>query len=179
MKYVRLESDGHLRAYDDYWNQGYPGYDVFTQYIDGGESGDCTYPTICGNYSVCSEGQCSCPGPVNGTSYFQPIKDRRLDLGCSLVVPLSCEASKNHILIEIQNITYCPLLDKSIPEINPNYQNISLRTCTEACLENCSCKAAIYYSSGHCYLQSEIFSLNATTIENRSEERRVGKECLE
>ena len=85
--------------------------------------------------------------------------------GCSLVVPLSCEASKNHILIEIQNITY-PLLDKSIPEINPNYQNIGLRTCTEACLENCSRKAAIYYSSGHCYLQSEIFSLNATTIEN-------------
>ena len=157
MQYMRIEPDGHTRVYDQDWQE----VDDLFQLTDL-----CAYPTACGSYGICTNGGCSCPGPVNGTSYFQPIKDRRLDLGCSLVVPLSCEASKNHILIEIQNITYCPLLDKSIPEINPNYQNISLRTCTEACLENCSCKAAIYYSSGHCYLQSEIFSLNATTIEN-------------
>ena len=156
MKYVRLESDGHLRAYDDYWNQGYPGYDVFTQYIDGGESGDCTYPTICGNYSVCSEGQCSCPPPINGKSYFQRIDDRLPNRGCSPVTALSCEASKNHILLELKNITYFPFSNNKglaglSPEIyafiDPDYQHMTLENCTHACLKNCSCKAAIYDSS--------------------------------
>ncbi|XP_030953908.1 G-type lectin S-receptor-like serine/threonine-protein kinase SD2-5 [Quercus lobata] len=157
MQYMRLEPDGHTRVYHQDWQE----VDDLFQITDL-----CAYPTVCGSYGICINGGCSCPGPINGTSYFQPIKDRRLDLGCSLVIPLSCDASKNQILLEIQNITYFPLLDTSIPEINPYYQNISLRTCTEACLENCSCKAAIYYSSGRCYLQSEIFSLNAITIEN-------------
>ena len=158
MKYVRLESDGHLRAYDEFWSQG---YDVLTQYIEGG---DCGYPTYCGNYSFCSDGdQCICPPPINGKSYFRHIDDGQPHLGCSLVTPLSCKASKNHILLELKNITHFPF---SFPFIylDPDYQNMTLENCTHACLRNCSCKAAIYDSSsilGNCYLQSQIFSLKS------------------
>ena len=63
-QYMRFEPDGHLRVYSEDWEQG---YDVLTQYINGG---DCGYPTICGNYSICSNGQCICPPPIYGTSYF-------------------------------------------------------------------------------------------------------------
>ena len=90
-QYMRFEPNGHLRVYSEDWKQG---YDVLTQYINGG---DCGYPTICGNYGICSNGQCICPPPINGTSYFQQIDDRLPNLGCSLVTPLSCEASKNQI----------------------------------------------------------------------------------
>ncbi|XP_075670015.1 G-type lectin S-receptor-like serine/threonine-protein kinase SD2-5 [Castanea sativa] len=156
-QYTRLDPDGHMRVYDQ----------------DGQEVGDlfknidlCAFPTVCGNYGICTNNQCSCLGSIKGTNYFQQIKDRQPDRGCSPVVPLSCEASKTHILLELQNITYFPLLDITIPGINPNYQNISLSTCTQACLENCSCKAAIYFSNGYCYLQSEIFSLNSNESTN-------------
>ncbi|KAK4584058.1 hypothetical protein RGQ29_021979 [Quercus rubra] len=108
VKYMRFESDGHLRAYDEEWSQV---YDVLTQYIEGE---NCGYPTFCGNYSICSNGdQCICPPPINGKSYFRHIDDGQPNLGCSLVTPLSCKASKNHILLELKNITYFPFSDQS------------------------------------------------------------------
>ena len=160
-QYMRFEPDGHLRVYNEDWKQG---YDVLTQYIDGG---DCGYPTICGNYSICSDGQCICPPPINGTSYFRQIDDRLPNLGCSLVTPLSCEASKNQILLELQKITYFPF-SKYPPNINPDYRDITSENCTQACLTNCSCKAAIYDSNfnvRNCYLQVQIFSLKSVVEE--------------
>ncbi|KAK7853668.1 hypothetical protein CFP56_035168 [Quercus suber] len=109
MQYMRLEPDRHTRVYDQDWQE----VDDLFQITDL-----CAYPAFCGSYGICTNGMCSCPGPIYGTSYFQRIEDRQPDRGCSLVIPLSCEASKNHILLEIQNITYFPLLDTSIPEIN-------------------------------------------------------------
>ncbi|KAL4645324.1 hypothetical protein ACB092_02G227600 [Castanea dentata] len=165
MKYIRFESDGHLRAYDEEWRQG---YDVLTQYIEGE---NCGYPTFCGNYSFCSNGdQCICPPPINGTSYFRHIDDRQPNLGCSLVTPLSCKASENHILLELKNITYFPF-PNYVAYIDPAYQHMTLENCTHACLRNCSCKAAIYNSSsilGNCYLQSQIFSLKSNFEETES-----------
>nr|XP_023901373.1 EP1-like glycoprotein 2 [Quercus suber] len=85
MKYVRLESDGHLRVYNEDWSQGYEN-DVLTRYIEGE---NCGYPTYCGNYSFCSNrDQCICPPPINGKSYFRYIDDRQPRLGCSLVTPV-------------------------------------------------------------------------------------------
>ena len=98
-----------MRVYDQDWQEV---GDLFKD-IDL-----CAYPTVCGNYGICTNGQCSCLGSKNGTNYFQQIKDRQPDRGCSPVVPLSCEASKTHILLELQNITYFPQLDISIPGIN-------------------------------------------------------------
>ncbi|KAF3949992.1 hypothetical protein CMV_024200 [Castanea mollissima] len=118
-QYTRLDPDGHMRVYDQ----------------DGQEVGDlfknidlCAFPTVCGNYGICTKNQCSCLGSINGTNYFQQIKDRQPDRGCSPVVPLSCEASKTHILLELQNITYFPLLDITIPVPTIKYTLSFIRT---------------------------------------------------
>jgi hypothetical protein len=95
------------------------------------------------------------------TSYFQPIDDRQPNRGCSLITPLSCEDSKNHILLEMESITYF-IFNQSNQGINPDHRHINLESCKQACLKNCSCKGAIYETSnqvGNCYLQSQIFSL--------------------
>ena len=78
-QYIRVGPDGHLRMYDRNWVVV---SDVFKESVHY-----CGYPTACGNYGICINDQyCSCPGPKNGTSYFQPINDRELYLGCSLVL---------------------------------------------------------------------------------------------
>ncbi|XP_050271374.1 G-type lectin S-receptor-like serine/threonine-protein kinase SD2-5 isoform X1 [Quercus robur] len=155
LRYMRFGPDGHLRVYDQAWKE----VADLLKFTDL-----CSYPTVCGNYGICTNGQCGCLRPINGISYFQQIEGRQPDRGCFPITPLSCEASKTHILLELQNITYIPFKDiiPFISELKP----ISLGNCKQACLKNCSCKAAIYYSTGYCYLLSEIFSLNSTTIEN-------------
>ncbi|KAK7859706.1 hypothetical protein CFP56_004843 [Quercus suber] len=151
--YMRLGPDRHLRVFDAQWKQV---SDVLTPYIV-----DCGYPTFCGNYGVCTNNQCTCPAPINGTSYFLKVNEKRPELGCSLVTPLSCEASKNQVLLEFENITYLPLA-KYPPDVNIDHRSISLESYKEACLKDCSCRAAIFNSSnrvGSCYLQSQIFSV--------------------
>uniref|UniRef100_A0A7N2N7X9 Receptor-like serine/threonine-protein kinase n=1 Tax=Quercus lobata TaxID=97700 RepID=A0A7N2N7X9_QUELO len=155
-QYMRLGPDGHLRVFDAQWTQV---SDVITPNIF-----DCGYPTFCGNYGVCTNGQCTCPGLISGLSYFKQIKERRPELGCSLVTPLSCEASKNQVLLEFENITYLPLTNYP-QDVNIDRRSISLASCKLACLKDCSCKAAIFNSSnrvGSCYLQSQNFSLMST-----------------
>ena len=159
---MKFGLDGYLRVYDIFWKEV---DDLLTSDI-----GFCGYPTVCGNYSICTTNdQCRCPGPRNGTSYFQQIQERRPDLGCSLVTQLSCEASKYHILLELQNVTYFPFRKQSyFQDTNPDHQDINLESCKQACLKNCSCKAAIYYSIslvGNCYLQSQIFPLRSIVVE--------------
>jgi hypothetical protein len=90
--YMRLEPDGHMRVYDSYWGE----VDDLLKDI-----GNCRYPTACGNSGICTNDQCSCPRAINGTNYFRAINDMLPNLGCSLVIPLSCEASENHILLEL------------------------------------------------------------------------------
>ncbi|XP_065638538.1 uncharacterized protein LOC136061294 isoform X3 [Quercus suber] len=100
--FMRLEADnGRLKVYDTRWGE------VF-DFFDRLKVLPCLFPTVCGNYGICSNGQCSCPRPTNATSYFQATEETQPDHGCSLITPLSCEASKNHILLELQNITYFP-----------------------------------------------------------------------
>ena len=154
-QYMRLEPDGHLRAY----GMGNDVYDFLTRHI-----GVCDYPTVCGNYGICTNAQCSCPPPINGTSYFRQTNDKLPNNGCSLITPLSCEDSKYHVLSELENITYFPIT-KYPPKINPDHQHINLESCKQACLKDCPCKAVFYNSSNHmgnCYLQSQIFSLMST-----------------
>nr|POF15824.1 g-type lectin s-receptor-like serine/threonine-protein kinase sd2-5 [Quercus suber] len=152
-KYMKLRPDGHLKVYDGNWYE----VDDFLK----PDIGYCGYPGVCGNYGICTDEQCSCPPRINGTNYFHPINDRLPNLGCSLVNPLSCDAKKNHILIELQNVTYFPFRE-GLPDVHPDYQHISLESCKQSCLKVCSCKAAIYNTSnrvGNCYLRSQIFSM--------------------
>ena len=162
-RYMRLGADnGHLEVYDMNWQ-------VVDNFLIFRFIGSCGFPTVCGSYGICRNGQCICPEPINATSYFQLVKERQPDRGCSLITPLSCEASKNHILLELKKITYFPFTQDP-PSINPDHQHINLDSCKQACLKDCSCKAAFYNSSkslGNCYLLSQIFSLMAIDQDNR------------
>ncbi|XP_039160342.1 G-type lectin S-receptor-like serine/threonine-protein kinase SD2-5 [Eucalyptus grandis] len=149
-QYMKLGSDGHLRVFE--WLSGWKEVaDLLT-----GSLGDCAYPTVCGQYGICSNGQCSCPASSGGTSYFKQVDDRQPSLGCSENVPLSCGASQYQSLLELENVTYFTFTS--------DLDNIDASTCKETCVKNCSCKAAIFQyglnpTSGRCYLLSEVFSL--------------------
>ncbi|KAK3407128.1 hypothetical protein EUGRSUZ_K03236 [Eucalyptus grandis] len=147
-QHMTLGSDGHLRVYD---SGGAEVDDLFEGYVD-----DCAYPTVCGQYGICSNGQCSCPASSGGTSYFQPVDDRQPQLGCFENGPLSCGASQQQSLLEHQNIAYF--------SFTPNLEHIDASSCKEACAKNCSCKAAIFQyesnrTNGSCYLPTQVFSL--------------------
>nr|CAD1822219.1 unnamed protein product [Ananas comosus var. bracteatus] len=51
-QYMRLEMDGHLRIYQ--WNGT-----VWKFMSDALHLDDCAYPTVCGGYGICSNGQCN------------------------------------------------------------------------------------------------------------------------
>ncbi|XP_060190216.1 G-type lectin S-receptor-like serine/threonine-protein kinase SD2-5 [Lycium barbarum] len=150
-QYMKLESDGHLKVYEwqSAWNEV---EDILT-----GFNGECYYPMVCGRYGICSRGQCSCPkSSSNSTTYFRQIDDRQGNLGCSEVTRLTCNASNKHRFLELQNVDYFTF--------TTDIGNTNMNTCKDACLRNCSCKAALFRSAlnsstGDCYLPSEIFSL--------------------
>ncbi|THG03024.1 hypothetical protein TEA_013154 [Camellia sinensis var. sinensis] len=147
---MRLEPDGHLKAYEwggSNWNVV---ADLLTSSI-----GDCGYPMVCGNYSICSStGQCSCLEEATGNSTFRQINYRQPSLGCSLVTPISCNNSQYHTLLELNNTSYFYF------NLNNDYlvENISLEDCKKSCLKICSCKAAMFAYTG-CFLLSEVFTL--------------------
>ncbi|CAM8989107.1 unnamed protein product [Rhodiola kirilowii] len=155
VQYMKLEADGHLRVYE--WGKGTNGgwgsvADLLTGYLD-----DCSYPMGCGAYGICSNGQCACPAATNnGSIFFYPIYDRQPALGCRETLTLSCGASQYHEFVEVTNATYFTFIS--------DIGNTDMETCKEACLKNCSCKAAMFRygsnsSDGECYLPSNIFSL--------------------
>ncbi|KAL3509052.1 hypothetical protein ACH5RR_028453 [Cinchona calisaya] len=150
-QYMKLESDGHLRLYE--WASGWKEVsDVLTGYL-----GDCNYPMVCGENGICSNGQCSCPRSSNASiSYFTQINGRQPNLGCSEINPLTCNASRYHTFQELEDMTYFAF--------NADIANTDINHCKQACLSNCSCKAAIVRygsnsSDGDCHLPSQIFSL--------------------
>ncbi|WOK92704.1 hypothetical protein Cni_G01395 [Canna indica] len=121
VQFMRLEFDGRLRVYD--WNQslGWQAiYDVLKLDV-------CDFPLVCGEYGICSYGECTCPRgeDESSTTFFQQV-------------------------------------DINLPS---RVQGIDEEeSCKQACLNNCSCKAALFQygekvSNGDCYLLSELFSL--------------------
>ncbi|XP_023905030.2 G-type lectin S-receptor-like serine/threonine-protein kinase SD2-5 [Quercus suber] len=157
LQYVRLGADGHLRRYawqkqSSEWKED----DILKEYLDY-----CDYPMACGNYGICRNAQCSCPVPksINGTTYFKLTNGTLPDRGCSLVTPLSCDASQNQFLLACQNVTYFSYIRE--------LQFTDLEGCKKACLKVCSCKAAILHSYsqnhflGDCHLLSGILSLKS------------------
>lgn len=154
-QYLRLENDGHFRLYA--WSNGWNFLgEVFDIFPD-----DCAYPTVCGQYGICSNKQCSCPQLTDGHSnYFKPVNLRENNLGCSAVTPISCESIESHQLLELDSVSYFNYVDPSANAMD----RVDVENCKQACLRNCSCKAALFQyggnvSSGSCYLPSQIFSL--------------------
>ncbi|KAF7142157.1 hypothetical protein RHSIM_Rhsim06G0123200 [Rhododendron simsii] len=153
-QFMRLEPDGHLNVYEWGGAEWMTMADLLSSSIG---NGDCRYPMACGKYGICSaNGQCSCfEGSSNETGNFKQMNDKQPNLGCSLVTPISCNYSQ-YSLLELKNTGYF------------NYRlddQTTLVDCKNACLRNCSCKAAIYafadlyeLKSG-CMLLDEVVSL--------------------
>ncbi|KAJ0475850.1 putative protein kinase RLK-Pelle-SD-2b family [Helianthus annuus] len=89
--------------------------------------------------------------------YFRPVDNRQPKLGCSEITPLSCSSTQDQHFITLEKVKY----------FTPaNIEEVNVERCKQACLKNCSCKAAFfqYYSGapiGNCFLASEIFTMEA------------------
>ncbi|XP_078159090.1 G-type lectin S-receptor-like serine/threonine-protein kinase SD2-5 [Carex rostrata] len=147
IQYMRLESDGHLRLYDS-------DESPWKMVADLLNPNTCDYPIVCGHYGICNNGQCSCPG-----NYFKPVDNRRPELGCYAITNITCHDVKNHLLLELNNVSYFSDVD------NVELNKIDENSCKRACLRDCNCKAALFQSyngdlsDGHCLTLSEVFSL--------------------
>ncbi|CAI9089143.1 OLC1v1023653C1, partial [Oldenlandia corymbosa var. corymbosa] len=123
--------------------------------------GDCAQPLVCGNYGVCSRGDCQCPDQGN---FFKQTDTLRPYLGCSYITPISCKHSEAHILLELKNTTYFAFEASSLDM----HEGKSVEDCKSMCLSNCSCKAALFVldlggktlgKNGRCSLLSQVFSI--------------------
>ncbi|RWR89197.1 G-type lectin S-receptor-like serine/threonine-protein kinase SD2-5 [Cinnamomum micranthum f. kanehirae] len=162
IQYVRLEPDGHLRVHE--WG---PEWKVVADLLTD-DLGECNYPTICGNYGICLNGQCSCPSENDANvSYFLPVNARQPTLGCYEITPLSCQLTRSHSLLHLQDVSYFNYLDGNSSVL----RGTDVESCKQACLNNCSCKAAFFQydgniSDGSCFLPSQLFSLMTNQREN-------------
>ncbi|KAL4620635.1 hypothetical protein ACB092_06G169800 [Castanea dentata] len=120
--------------------------------------GACDYPFVCGNYGICSNGQCSCPGADGTTNLFRQVDGRQPNLGCTAITPISCNSSESQSFLEIKDLYYFAY------RFSIDINNTDMETCKQACLKNCSCKLALFRyksnaSSGDCVLLSDVFSI--------------------
>ncbi|KAG5544903.1 hypothetical protein RHGRI_017381 [Rhododendron griersonianum] len=156
-QFMRLEPDGHLKVYE--WVQSE--WKTMADLLTSSYFGDCGYPMVCGKYGICSSnGQCSCfAGSSNETGIFKQIDYKQTNLGCSLVTPISCNQSQYHSLFELQSTSYFNLYTNELDN------KTGFEDCKNACLRNCSCKAALFMNPSSsnrtrgCMLMSEVFSL--------------------
>ncbi|PIA33928.1 hypothetical protein AQUCO_03900051v1 [Aquilegia coerulea] len=150
--YIRLDSDGHLRHYKFENGIEVVVEDIFSWMLD-----DCDYPNVCGNYGICTNGQCSCPQGTNrDISYFTPLDDTKPNHGCVQTTPLSCANKKFHTFLDLENVNYF--------KFTIDLTDMDTESCKQACLEICSCEAAVFrsknnISSGDCSLLNGLFSL--------------------
>jgi len=154
---LRFESNGHLRLYEWMDTQWKVVQDVF-------ELEQCDYPSVCGDYGICFSGQCSCPmaSSTSGT-YFRQLDDHKPSLGCILDTPISCQSKEDHQLIQVHNVSYFSYIDLTAGV------HTDEESCKQACLGNCSCRAALYHyhktaSNGSCLLVSEVLSLQVLSL---------------
>ncbi|KAJ0713776.1 putative non-specific serine/threonine protein kinase [Helianthus annuus] len=149
--------DGHLKVFE--WQSDSNEWTVVTD-LTTGFIKECDYTLACGRNSICSTNhQCSCPG----TEYFKAVNDRQPNLGCFEITPLSCNSPNDQEFITLENVTYFTYASSNMVRVN-------IEACKQACLHNCSCKAAffnyVYYSNdvdGECILTSEIFTMSSTS----------------
>nr|XP_043612657.1 G-type lectin S-receptor-like serine/threonine-protein kinase SD2-5 [Erigeron canadensis] len=153
-QFMKLMPDGHLKVFE--WQVGWTEVaDVFSHSLE-----DCDYPLACGRNGVCSDNQqCSCPVSSSPRiDYFRALNDRQPNLGCSERTPLTCNATQDQVFIELENVKY--FTDFTFKDM----EKVNMETCKQACLNNCSCKAALFRygfnsSNGDCYLPSDLFTM--------------------
>ncbi|XP_076931799.1 G-type lectin S-receptor-like serine/threonine-protein kinase SD2-5 [Bidens hawaiensis] len=154
-QYMKFMPNGHLKVFEwkDLWSE------VADNLLTDGQYGECTYPFTCGRNAICSSNQ-QCRCPVSNSpeiDYFKPVDDGQLNQGCSAINPLTCNATQDNVFIPLNNV--------SIYNHSPaDRENVSMENCKHACLNNCSCKAAVFHpyldpSHGRCYLPSDPISM--------------------
>uniref|UniRef100_A0ACD5TEL1 Uncharacterized protein n=1 Tax=Avena sativa TaxID=4498 RepID=A0ACD5TEL1_AVESA len=149
---MRLDSDGHLRLYE---LSNYSGWKVVYDIME--TMNVCDYPTVCGEYGICTGGQCTCPLENNSSSsYFKPVDERKTNLGCTPLTEVSCQDIRHHRLLTIPGISYF------------DYSHIGNATtvdaCKQACLKNCSCMA-VSFGAGQCVWLTKVFSIRSIQSE--------------
>lgn len=159
-QYMRFENDGHLRLYE--WSNTEAKWVVVSNVIKMFPDDDCAFPTVCGEYGVCTGGQCSCPFQSNSTSsYFKLIDGRKPNIGCTPLTPISCQEIQHHELLTLKDVSYF--------DINTSHTIANARNsddCKQACLKNCSCQAVMFTygqneSNGDCLWVTRVFSLQS------------------
>ncbi|KAL6843221.1 hypothetical protein ACP4OV_026934 [Aristida adscensionis] len=164
MQLMRLDSDGHLRLYEvgkqpKFYNGFSVVLDVLNIVINF-----CEYPLACGDYGVCSDGQCSCPS----LSYFRFQNERHPGAGCIPLRSISCDHVHNHKLIPLNNVSYFSHSSFLSLATEVSSENV----CMQSCLMDCSCKVVLFQrygphsDGGYCSLLSEqkriLFSEGST-----------------
>ncbi|KAI4311092.1 hypothetical protein MLD38_036019 [Melastoma candidum] len=151
VQFVNLGSSGHLRLYD------YSPLNGAVELADLLGLDPCHYPTACGNYGVCSQGNCTCPASTGRNNYLEERNPEHPDRGCSVRgAPLTCKASESRTFLEIPNLDYFNFVS--------HFEDVDLEKCKEACAKNCSCMAVLYRASPDkskkwCFLPSEVLSM--------------------
>ncbi|XP_078159269.1 G-type lectin S-receptor-like serine/threonine-protein kinase SD2-5 [Carex rostrata] len=154
IQYIRLESDGHLRLYDYDYDYGAFQWKMVADLLN---LSNCDYPTVCGKYGICDNGQCTCPTGTLG-NYLKPFDSRRAELGCYAVTNITCQDTNNHLLLNLTDVYYFNSID------NVAFYATDEETCKKACLGDCKCKAALFQttkgksSDGKCLTLPDVFS---------------------
>ncbi|CAM0943224.1 unnamed protein product [Alopecurus aequalis] len=155
-QYMRLDSDGYLRLYG--WSWSSQSWTVVYDIMGSVGMDACDYPTSCGEYGICMGTQCSCPLESNSnSSYFKPVDERKTNLGCTPLSPISCTEIQHHKLLIIPNISYYDnytLMDAK------NSKQTSFDGCKQECLKNCSCMAVLF-TGGKCVWVTKVFSMQS------------------
>ncbi|XP_059072036.1 G-type lectin S-receptor-like serine/threonine-protein kinase SD2-5 [Cryptomeria japonica] len=164
--YFKLGSDGRLKFYMVQKNPGRSVLNYSPWFMKS--VFQCDSPGACGDYGVCKNGQCSCPGDGKA---FKPTDATEPNSGCAPRVPLVCSQTsrrQGHHFLELEHVAYFTYLyeNASTPGL------VSRDECKTLCLENCSCKAAFFrygtnFSSGYCYLESNIYSMKTMSPEDK------------
>ncbi|XP_078158100.1 EP1-like glycoprotein 2 [Carex rostrata] len=154
IQYIRLESDGHLRLYD--YDYDYCAFQ-WKMVADLLNLSNCDYPTVCGHYGICSNGQCTCPTGTLG-NYFKPVDNRRAEIGCYAVTNITCQDENHHLLLNLTDVYYFNNIN------NVAFNATDEETCKKACLGDCKCKAALFQTTkgnskyGKCLTLPDVFS---------------------
>jgi hypothetical protein len=161
-QYVRLDSDGYLRLYE--WSRSSQRWTMVYDILGSIGMNGCDYPTVCGEYGICTEGQCGCPLEKNSSSsYFKLVDERKPNLGCAPVTPISCQEIRHHQLLSIPGISY---FDNTHTAVNAT----TVDDCKLACLKNCSCMAVWFRYNGklsnkECVWVTKVFSMKSIQAE--------------
>ncbi|KAK1556756.1 hypothetical protein Q3G72_011488 [Acer saccharum] len=149
--YMRLDSDGHLRFYNGSIDDYVDAVDILADVLR-----ECDYPTVCGNFGLCSYGHCTCPPGFDQDN----VLDNQSKFGCKEINPVTCENGQSQSLTLLKDVYYFNYVDPDAADL----KEIHMDSCKDACLRNCSCKVAMFqfqYSTSHgiCFLLSHSLSL--------------------